>query len=77
MQRITADFETMLEQAPTAANAYMVEGKDKIDTSFGKGYAKKNPTLLAAFMLASAIDCASVTIAQQITDAIDKLGKDT
>lgn len=76
MQRITANFETLLEQSPTAVNSYMDEGKDRIDTSFGKGYAKKNPALLAAFMLASAIDCASVTIAQQITDAIDKLGMD-
>jgi len=73
MQRITANFHTLLGQASSTAHDYLIEGQDRIDKMFGQGYAKKNPILLAGFMQAAATDLTASITAQQITDAIDHL----
>ena len=73
MQRITANFHNLLNQASSTTHEYMIEGQDRIDKMFGEGYAKKNPELLAAFMQSAATDLHGSVFAQQVTDAIDKL----
>jgi hypothetical protein len=39
-----------------SAEAYMTGAIESIDQAFGKGYAKKNPHLVATFMKVCAID---------------------
>ena len=50
MGTIEASADTLLRQASLTAEEYMTEAIERIDKSFGQGYAKKNPNLVAAFM---------------------------
>ena len=54
--QIEADFHTLMNQAGATANQYMIDAKRAIDVQFGKGFAAKNPTLVAAFMSVAAND---------------------
>src|SRR6266404_583036 len=48
--------EHALRQASITAEHYMIYGTTSIDEKFGKGFAKNNPLLLAAFMQVCAQD---------------------
>jgi hypothetical protein len=63
-------------QAPATAGGYMREAVREIDTTFGKGYAAKNPALVASFMQTAARDfhTASIVVAaQRLRNAIMEL----
>lgn len=47
-----------MEQAGWTADTYLGAAIKYIDKRFGKGYAKKNPQLVGAFMQTAAIDFA-------------------
>jgi len=51
-----ASNETLLNNATSTAKTYLIEAKETIDDIFGKGYAEKNPELIAAFMRTAATD---------------------
>lgn len=67
---LTSGNEVLLQAKGTAYD-FMSSAVKDIDTIFGEGYAKKNPALIAAYVQAAAIDCASVAIAQQIRAGLD------
>ena len=53
---ISADFETLMRQAPMTAEVYMMEAIECIDKQLGEGYAKKHPELIGDFIKTCAID---------------------
>jgi hypothetical protein len=72
--RIEADSTTLMRQAQMTADTYLAQAIIDIDDRLGAGYAKKNPTLIAAYMQTSAIDLGTAVIAraiQQLGDAIE------
>jgi hypothetical protein len=50
MTHIQADAGTLLRQASDTADEYLGAAIKCIDQRLGKGYAAKNPDLIAAFM---------------------------
>lgn len=54
----------LMFQAPDTAYHYMSKAVQKIDSLFGKGYAKEHPELVCAFMQACAIDFATAMYAK-------------
>jgi hypothetical protein len=75
---ITASFETLSEQGPMIASAYLSEAVARIDDQFGDGFAEKHPVLTGMFIVVAAIECAGATLAQQIrcglTEAASSIG---
>lgn len=77
----SASFQTLFDQAPSTADAYLRHGVDALDRTFGKGYAKANPELLAAYIQACATDFTSAAMSktlgaglQRVADALDRIG---
>ena len=77
---IDASAETLMRQAGYTAEEYMSAAIKSIDETFGKGYAKKNPVLVAAFMQTAAADLAAAynhsaaqIIAEAISNSLDEL----
>lgn len=68
---ITAGFDTLMRQAPMTADTYLAAGIKNIDDRMGNGFAKQNPNLLGAFIVASAIDLLGSTLAQQLRAGLD------
>lgn len=58
--------EDMMNQAPMTAQLYMNRAQHIIDETFGDGYAKDNPELIAAFMVTCAIDYGATIVAKSI-----------
>jgi hypothetical protein len=73
MTRITADYTTLMRQAPATAQVYMTEAVKCIDQQFGSGYAKQHPDLVAAFMKVSSEDFYIGSLGVAIQDASDKI----
>jgi hypothetical protein len=69
--RITADFATLMRQAPMTAHDWMQQAVRDIDELFGEGYAKENPDLVGHYLMTCAIDYGSGVLSKCITDAID------
>jgi hypothetical protein len=63
---IEAGNQTLMSQAPSTANEYLLSAVDHIDQKLGDGYAKAHPELIAAFMQTSAIDLGAAVIARAI-----------
>ena len=70
---ITADFDTLMRQAPMTAQTYLSEAVQCIDGQFGEGYAAENPQLVAAFMQVSGQDFNSASLAKEIGEAAEIL----
>jgi hypothetical protein len=70
---ITADYTTLMDQASMTADAYLNTAKQKIDSTFGDGYAAKHPDLIAAFMNAASQDFNTAVYAIAIQEASDKI----
>lgn len=70
---ITADYTTLLNQAPKTAHDYLLEAKDSIDKIFGQGYAAKNPELVSAFIKTAGQDFNAAILAVAIQEASDKI----
>lgn len=75
MKRTTACFENLLKDASNNVGDHMWEAAERIDYLFGAGYAKAHPELVGAFMQAAAIDMAGSCLAQQVTNALDTIGR--
>lgn len=74
--KITADDDTLLRQAPMTAGFYLSEAISAIDTHFGKGYAQRNPQLVGEFIRASATDfhtCMSVKTMEAVAEALEDI----
>lgn len=56
MDKIAANYETLMRQASMTADQYMKDCARYIDEQFGDGYAQNHPELLAAMIQASAQD---------------------
>jgi hypothetical protein len=75
-QEIEAGFDTLVLQAGKTANSYMADAVEAIDERFGKGYAEKNPALVAAFMRAASADFGQAMLklaAQDVRNGIQEL----
>jgi hypothetical protein len=75
MTGITADAATLMRQAHGTANEYLINGVRDIDAVFGAGYAKAHPELLAAYMKTAALDLLTTTLAQEISQAIERVAE--
>jgi hypothetical protein len=75
MTFITADPGQLLEQAGWTAGGYLRQAVGEIDGVFGKGYAKANPTLVAAFMQTAAIDFATAVACKSVGEAADAVAE--
>jgi hypothetical protein len=53
---ISADYDTLMRQAPMTVQGYLLAAIKYIDGALGKGYAHAHPELLAACVSASAAD---------------------
>lgn len=73
MTDITASFETLMDQGGSTASFYMRRAVREIDDLFGEGYAKANPSLVAAFMQAAAADCGASVTAKVIGSALEEI----
>jgi hypothetical protein len=72
-QSISADFSTLMRQAPGTIATYLVEAIDSIDSNFGEGFAKRNPALVGAFIQACAADFNYGVLAQQIRLGLEEI----
>jgi hypothetical protein len=70
MIEMSTTAEKLMEQASWTSTSYMNDAVDSIDKKFGKGYAKKNPQLIGAFMQTAALDFLAMYLAQEIRDEI-------
>ncbi|MGA0588865.1 hypothetical protein ACO2Q2_17350 [Dyella sp. KRB-257] len=71
--RITASFDTLLSQASMTAGAYMSSAVREIDETFGSGFAKANPALVAAFMQVASADFATASNGKILGSALDRI----
>jgi len=74
-KHITADFHTLMDQAPGTAAVYLNEAIESIDKALGEGYAKRNPSLVGAFIQASAMDMGHAVLAQQIRAGLESIAE--
>jgi len=65
---ITADYETMMRQAPMTAREYLLRAVRDIDEILGVGYAKAHPELIGTFLLTCAIDFGCGVIAKSLNE---------
>lgn len=75
MTEISASADTLLRQASMTANTYLLEAIESIDNQLGKGYAAKNPGLIAAFMSTAAADFHTAVTSQQIRAGIEEAAR--
>ena len=80
MDRITADAETLMRQAPMTVADYLQAAIKDIDHQFNTtGYAKAHPELVGAYLQASALDylAGSVTAGlQQLAESVESAGEE-
>jgi hypothetical protein len=62
VEKITANWDTLMKQATMTSITYMNRIVDEVDLAFGEGYAKEHPDLVGMLVIASAIDFASSSI---------------
>jgi hypothetical protein len=72
---VEAGNQTLLRQAPMTACEYMRCAIHDIDTTFGKGYAKAHPELIAAYMQTASVDMAGAVIARAIDRAVREVAE--
>lgn len=75
---ISASAETLMRQAGLTADEYMKSGIKHIDATFGDGFAKANPALLAAFMQTAAIDyhsAATIVAGQKVEEQLASIAE--
>jgi hypothetical protein len=68
---IEADSMNIVRQASGTTRDHLIDAIEAIDEHLGKGYARKNPALIAAFMQAAATDYAATIIAQQVRAGLE------
>lgn len=70
---ITANAQTLMNQAPATVDVYLTEAVKSIDDHLGKGYSQKNPGLVAAFIQTCAIDLGCAVLAQQLRAGLENI----
>jgi hypothetical protein len=70
---IEAGNQSLMRQAPIAANEYLLSAIDLIDAKLGIGYAKAHPELIGAFMQTSAIEMGTAVIARAIESVVEAI----
>lgn len=73
MECATADADTLFHQASDTVYTYLTQAVKFIDLTFGDGYAKKHPELVAGFIQAAASDYGHSLIANAIAGLGDKI----
>jgi len=73
MSHIQANADTLLRQASMTADGYLSAAIESIDKAFEKGFAKKHPELVAAYMKVAASDFNHATLAKAQAEAIETL----
>ncbi len=76
--RPLCDAGELLKQAGMTAATYLDSAIDNIDKAFGKGYAKQNPDLVAAYMRTCALDFATACMRDgigELADAVDRVAQ--
>lgn len=73
MQTITADFNTLMRQAPQTAHTYLQDCSRYLDQHFGEGYAAKHPEVLAAMIRASAQDFHTACLCAVLQDSSEQI----
>lgn len=79
-EKITADWTKLQNDGASSAINYLNAAIEQIDKTFGEGYAKKHPELVAAFMKTAVMDYHANAIGkciQQHTEAMEGLVKET
>ena len=71
--RITASFDDLLRQASMTADAYMSSAVREIDETFGAGFSKANPALVAAFMQTASADFTAASNGKIFASALDRI----
>lgn len=70
---ITATFLQLAQEAPLIVAGMLDDTIIQIDNRFGRGYAKRHPELVAAFLAASENNFSIATLAQQIRAGLDNI----
>jgi hypothetical protein len=70
---IPADYTTLMRQAYMTADDYMLNAKHDIDKTFGEGYAKAHPELVAAYMKTAAMDLSAATLTKELGEAFTEV----
>lgn len=71
MEKIEANFMTIMRQASMTSDEFLREAIKNIDARLGAGYAAKNPQLIGAMVMASAIDEGCTVMAKTIPDGLE------
>src|SRR5471032_2116939 len=69
----TADYETLMRQAPDAMDVYLSAAVRSIDKQFGEGYARENAVLVAAYIQGCAKDFGCLATIGAIHEASNAL----
>lgn len=75
MDHITANADTLMEQAVLTASNYLDEAVRQIDAQFGKGYSREHPELVGVFMNVCAVEQDSSMSVGAISDALDRIAR--
>jgi hypothetical protein len=70
---LTAD--DLMKQAMMTAHDYMSHARFDIDEMFGEGFARANPSLVAAYMQTAALDFAATFGLQGISNSLDTIAE--
>lgn len=62
-----------MDQAGPTVGHWLRQSVDEIDATFGDGYAKKNPALVAAFIQAAAMDQLTAHLANTIKEPVAEI----
>lgn len=65
----------LMDQAGPTVGHWLSQSVHEIDRTFGEGYAKKNPALIAAFIQAAALDQLTAHLTTRIADRIADLSR--
>ncbi len=69
MDTINMTPDNIMRQGQETTNSHMRAAIEKINNSFGAGYAEKNPDLVSTFMLCSVIDSSTAFIIATIQES--------
>ena len=70
---IEATYDTLMDQAASTADTYLMRAIESIDSHLGEGYAKAHPELIGAFMHTANKDFTSAATAVAIQEFSDAL----
>jgi hypothetical protein len=71
MNKITANYETLMRQAPMTIHDYLFAAIKSIDQAFGEGYAKKHPEIVMQFVQEANKETQASCLLQTIQEGIE------